>query len=147
MKCFEHRGNPQAGNRLKLWRNIAQPLERRVAFRRVMEALSLPTAMRPGRAGSASPARAGWAARKSRAWNGTAKAACPLQHLARADIDYGVATAFTTYVTCGVKVWIFKGEIMDLIPLPPRSVRPANTQAPIVRRAIVKRAHTAGGVK
>ena len=33
-----------------------------------------------------------------------------------ADIDYGVATAFTTYGTCGVKVWIFKGEIMEHDP-------------------------------
>ena len=35
----------------------------------------------------------------------------------RADIDYGVATAFTTYGTCGVKVWIFKGEIMEHDPM------------------------------
>ena len=34
-------------------------------------------------------------------------------HTLRADIDYGVATAFTTFGTCGVKVWIFKGEIME----------------------------------
>ena len=34
-------------------------------------------------------------------------------HTLRADVDYGVATAFTTYGTCGVKVWIFKGEIME----------------------------------
>ena len=34
-------------------------------------------------------------------------------HTLRADIDYGVATAFTTYGTCGVKVCIFKGEIME----------------------------------
>ena len=35
----------------------------------------------------------------------------------RADVDYGVATAFTTYGTCGVKVWIFKGEIMEHDPM------------------------------
>ena len=34
-------------------------------------------------------------------------------HTLRADVDYGVATAFTTYGTCGVKVWIFKGEILE----------------------------------
>jgi small subunit ribosomal protein S3 len=38
-------------------------------------------------------------------------------HTLRADIDYGVATAFTTYGTCGVKVWIFKGEIMEHDPM------------------------------
>ncbi len=37
-------------------------------------------------------------------------------HTLRADVDYGVATAFTTYGTCGVKVWIFKGEIMEHDP-------------------------------
>ena len=34
-------------------------------------------------------------------------------HTLRADVDYGTATAFTTYGTCGVKVWLFKGEIME----------------------------------
>ena len=34
-------------------------------------------------------------------------------HTLRADVDYGVATAFTTYGTCGVKVWIFKGEKVE----------------------------------
>ena len=38
-------------------------------------------------------------------------------HTLRADIDYGVATAKTTYGTCGVKVWIFKGEIMEHDPI------------------------------
>src|SRR5215469_1437616 len=38
-------------------------------------------------------------------------------HTLRADVDYGVATAFTTYGTCGVKVWIFKGEIMEHDPM------------------------------
>ena len=37
-------------------------------------------------------------------------------HTLRADVDYGTATAFTTYGTCGVKVWIFKGEIMEHDP-------------------------------
>src|SRR5215216_3792258 len=38
-------------------------------------------------------------------------------HTLRADVDYGVATGFTTYGTCGVKVWIFKGEIMEHDPM------------------------------
>ena len=33
------------------------------------------------------------------------------------NLDFGVATAFTTYGTCGVKVWIFKGEIMEHDPM------------------------------
>jgi small subunit ribosomal protein S3 len=38
-------------------------------------------------------------------------------HTLRADIDYGVSTAKTTYGTCGVKVWVFKGEIMEHDPM------------------------------
>ena len=38
-------------------------------------------------------------------------------HTLRADVDFGVATAFTTYGTCGVKVWIFKGEILEHDPM------------------------------
>jgi small subunit ribosomal protein S3 len=38
-------------------------------------------------------------------------------HTLRADVDYGVATAFTTYGTCGIKVWIFKGEILEHDPM------------------------------
>ena len=38
-------------------------------------------------------------------------------HTLRADIDYGQVTAFTTYGTCGVKVWVFKGEIMAHDPM------------------------------
>ena len=38
-------------------------------------------------------------------------------HTLRADIDYGTATAQTTYGTCGVKVWVFKGEIMEHDPM------------------------------
>ena len=38
-------------------------------------------------------------------------------HTLRADVDYGVGTAFTTYGTCGIKVWIFKGEILEHDPM------------------------------
>ena len=38
-------------------------------------------------------------------------------HTLRADVDYGVARADTAYGTCGVKVWIFKGEIMEHDPM------------------------------
>ena len=95
--------------------NIAQQLERRVAFRRVMKR-AVQSAMRlgalgirincAGRLGGAEIARIEWY-REGRV---------PL-HTLRADIDYGVATAKTTYGTCGVKVWIFKGEIMEHDPM------------------------------
>jgi small subunit ribosomal protein S3 len=95
--------------------NIAQQLERRVAFRRVMKR-AVQSAMRlgaqgirincGGRLGGAEIARTEWY-REGRV---------PL-HTLRADVDYGVATAKTTYGTCGVKVWIFKGEIMEHDPM------------------------------
>lgn len=95
--------------------NIAQQLERRVAFRRAMKR-AVQSAMRlgaegirincGGRLGGAEIARTEWY-REGRV---------PL-HTLRADIDYGIAEAHTTYGVCGVKVWIFKGEIMDHDPM------------------------------
>jgi small subunit ribosomal protein S3 len=95
--------------------NIAQQLERRVAFRRAMKR-SVQSAMRlgalgirincAGRLGGAEIARTEWY-REGRV---------PL-HTLRADIDYGEATGFTTYGACGVKVWVFKGEIMAHDPM------------------------------
>ena len=95
--------------------NIAQQLERRVAFRRAMKR-SVQNAMRlgaegirincAGRLAGAEIARTEWY-REGRV---------PL-HTLRADVDYGEATAKTTYGTCGVKVWVFKGEIMAHDPM------------------------------
>jgi small subunit ribosomal protein S3 len=95
--------------------NIAQQLERRVAFRRAMKR-AVQSAMRlgaggirincAGRLGGAEIARTEWY-REGRV---------PL-HTLRADVDYGEATAHTTYGTCGVKVWVFKGEILAHDPM------------------------------
>ncbi|MDF1719978.1 MAG: 30S ribosomal protein S3 [Minwuia sp.] len=95
--------------------NIAQQLERRVAFRRAMKR-SVQNSMRlgaqgirincGGRLGGAEIARTEWY-REGRV---------PL-HTMRADIDYGVATAKTAYGAIGIKVWIFKGEIMAHDPM------------------------------
>ena len=95
--------------------SIAQQLERRVAFRRAMKR-AVQSAMRmgaegirincSGRLGGAEIARMEWY-REGRV---------PL-HTLRADVDYGVATAHTAMGTCGVKVWIFKGEILEHDPM------------------------------
>jgi small subunit ribosomal protein S3 len=95
--------------------SIAQQLERRVAFRRAMKR-AVQSAMRlgaegirincSGRLGGAEIARLEWY-REGRV---------PL-HTLRADVDYGVATAHTAYGTCGIKVWIFKGEILEHDPM------------------------------
>lgn len=95
--------------------SIAQQLERRVAFRRAMKR-AVQSAMRlgaqgirincAGRLGGAEIARTEWY-REGRV---------PL-HTLRADIDYGTAEALTAYGICGVKVWIFKGDIMEHDPM------------------------------
>ncbi|WP_262691197.1 30S ribosomal protein S3 [Kordiimonas aestuarii] len=95
--------------------NIAQQLERRVAFRRAMKR-AVQSAIRlgaggirincAGRLGGAEIARTEWY-REGRV---------PL-HTLRADIDYGVSEALTAYGICGIKVWVFKGEIMEHDPM------------------------------
>lgn len=91
--------------------NVAMQLERRVAFRRAMKRTVLMSRKFgaegikiacSGRLAGAEIARSEWY-RDGRV---------PL-HTLRADIDYGYAVATTTYGIIGVKVWIFKGEILD----------------------------------
>ncbi|MBR1858747.1 MAG: 30S ribosomal protein S3 [Selenomonadaceae bacterium] len=90
--------------------NIASQLERRIAFRRAMKQ-AVGRTMRLGAKGIkiAVGGRLGGAeiARKESYREGS----IPL-HTLRADIDYGMAEANTTYGRIGVKVWIFKGEIL-----------------------------------
>lgn len=95
--------------------SITQQLERRVSFRRAMKR-SVQSAMRlgaegirincSGRLGGAEIARIEWY-REGRV---------PL-HSLRADVDYGTSEANTTYGICGVKVWVFKGEILAHDPM------------------------------
>ncbi|MBT4041718.1 MAG: 30S ribosomal protein S3 [Rhodospirillales bacterium] len=95
--------------------NVAQQMERRVSVRRAMKRV-VQGAMRlgaegirlncTGRLGGAEIARMQWY-REGRV---------PL-HTMRANIDYGTATAATTYGACGVKVWIYKGDILAHDPL------------------------------
>ena len=95
--------------------NIAQQLERRVAFRRAMKR-AVQNAMRLGAEGVRvmCGGRLGGAeiARTEQYLEGSV----PL-HTLRADVDYGTRTAHTTYGTCGVKVWVYKGEIMAHDPM------------------------------
>ena len=94
---------------------VADQLERRIAFRRAMKR-AVQSALRlgaegiritcSGRLGGAEIARTEWY-REGRV---------PL-HTLRANVDYAEATAHTAYGVCGVKVWIFKGEILGHDPL------------------------------
>ena len=90
--------------------NIAQQLERRIAFRRAMKQ-SVGRTMRLGAKGikvKVSGRLGGAEIARSEAYR---EGSIPL-HTLRADIDYGTAEARTTYGRIGVKVWIFKGEIL-----------------------------------
>lgn len=94
--------------------SIAEQLERRVSFRRAMKR-SVQSAMRlgadgirvncGGRLGGTEIARTEWY-REGRV---------PL-HTFRANVDYAISTAQTTYGACGIKVWIYKGDIDDNDP-------------------------------
>nr|HID59245.1 30S ribosomal protein S3 [Desulfobacterales bacterium] len=91
--------------------NIALQLERRAAFRRAIKR-SVASAMRFGVKGIkvACSGRLGGAEMARREWYREGRV--PL-HTLRADIDYGFAEARTTYGIIGVKVWIFKGEVLQ----------------------------------
>lgn len=94
--------------------SVAEMLERRIAFRRAMKR-AVQNALRlgaggirincSGRLGGAEIARLEWY-REGRV---------PL-HTLRANIDYATAEAHTTYGVCGIKVWIYKGDIMEHNP-------------------------------
>ena len=94
--------------------NIALQLQKRVAFRRAMKK-AVQSALRLGADGIriACAGRLGGAEIARREWYRDGRV--PLQTL-RADIEFGVATAHTTYGTIGVKVWIFKGEVLPAQP-------------------------------
>jgi len=101
--------------------NIAAQLEKRISFRRAMK-LAIGRAMRLGARGikTAVGGRLGGAeiARNESYHEGT----IPLQTL-RADIDYGFAEASTTYGRIGVKVWIYKGEVLPAVKRAAREPR------------------------
>ena len=112
--------NPEVDAQL-VAENIAQQLEKRISFRRAMKqclgramkggAKGIKTAV-SGRLGGADIARS----------EGYHEGSIPLQTL-RANIDYGFAEARTTYGRLGVKVWIYKGQV-----LPTKGRKPAKTE-------------------
>ena len=102
--------------------NIAAQLERRIAFRRAMKQ-SVGRTMRLGAKGikiACSGRLGGAEIARSESYR---EGSIPL-HTLRADIDYGFAEANTTYGRIGVKVWIFKGEILPERKVKAESVQP-----------------------
>lgn len=101
--------------------NIASQLEKRIAFRRAMKQAMGRTIrmgaegikiMCSGRLGGAEIARSEW----------VSEGKVPL-HTLRADIDYATAEANTTYGKIGIKVWIYKGEVLGGRPLPTEELK------------------------
>jgi len=94
--------------------NVALQLQKRVAFRRAMKK-AVTSSLRLGADGIriACSGRLGGSEIARREWYRDGRV--PL-HTLRADIDFGMATAHTTYGTIGVKVWIFKGEVLAKAP-------------------------------
>lgn len=108
--------------------NIATQLERRIAFRRAMKQAVQRTmrmgakgikVVTGGRLGGAEIART----------EGYREGSIPL-HTLRADIDYGLAEARTTYGRIGVKVWIYKGEVLPTARKAERPARPERPEKP-----------------
>jgi small subunit ribosomal protein S3 len=95
--------------------NVAQQLERRVAFRRAMKR-SQQSAIRLGAKGIRISVSGRLGGAEIARTEGYREGRVPL-HTLRADLDYGFAEAKTTYGIIGVKVWIFKGEVLEHDPM------------------------------
>lgn len=101
--------------------NISFQIEKQISFRRAMKK-AINSAMQGGALGIkvAISGRLGGAEIARREWMKEGR--IPL-HTLRADIDYGFAEAFTTYGQIGIKVWVFKKEIMKEIKRPKKEVK------------------------
>jgi len=90
--------------------SIAQQLERRVSFRRALKQ-SIQRTMRAGAKGIKTAVSGRLGGAEIARSEGYSEGTVPL-HTLRADIDYGTAEAHTTYGRIGVKVWIYRGEVL-----------------------------------
>lgn len=90
--------------------SIAQQLERRVSFRRAMKQ-SIQRTIRAGAKGIKTSVSGRLGGAEIARTEGYSEGTVPL-HTLRADIDYGTAEAHTTYGRIGVKVWIYRGEVL-----------------------------------
>jgi len=90
--------------------SIAQQLERRVSFRRAMKQ-AIQRTMRAGAKGIKTAVSGRLGGAEIARTEGYSEGTVPL-HTLRADIDYGFAEAHTTYGRIGVKVWIYRGEVL-----------------------------------
>ncbi|MEI8176572.1 MAG: 30S ribosomal protein S3 [Candidatus Omnitrophota bacterium] len=108
--------------------NIAFQLEKRIPFRRAMKK-AVQTAMMSGAGGIKIRCAGRLGGAEIARTEGYKEGKVPL-HTLRADIDYGFAEAFTTYGLIGIKVWIYKGEIIN------KKVKDAIAQAKAAQAAV-----------
>ncbi len=106
---------------------IAQQLERRVSFRRAMKR-AVQSALRQGAGGIRVTCAGRLAGAEIARTEWYREGRVPL-HTMRADIDYATARALTTYGIIGIKVWIFKGEVLGHDPMARDKRNAENTQA------------------
>ena len=116
--------NPDQNAQL-LAENIAQQLEKRISFRRAMKQ-TLQRGMKAGAKGIKTQVSGRLGGADIARTEGYHEGSIPLQTL-RANIDYGFAEAKTTYGRIGVKVWVYKGQVL---PKPKRAPIAAAPQAP-----------------
>lgn len=112
--------------------NIAEQLEGRVSFRRAMKQ-AMTAAMRQGAKGIRIRAAGRLGGAEMGRTEQYLEGRVPL-HTIRADIDYARATAFTIYGTCGIKVWIYRGEILGSPDLSPNVQAQRQQMKPPPRR-------------
>ena len=106
--------------------NIAQQLEKRISFRRAMKQ-SLGRAMKAGAKGIKTMVAGRLGGADIARSEGYHEGSIPLQTL-RANIDYGFAEAKTTYGRIGVKVWIYKGQVLPAAKRAPAAAAPRRTE-------------------
>ncbi len=130
-------------------RSMAEQLENRASFRRVQK-MAIQRALKAGAKGVKTAISGRLAGAEIARSEGYIEGQVPL-HTLRADIDYAVAEALTTYGKLGVKVWIYKGEVLEIKPRQveerrqPRKPRPQNKNVKKDAAATPKKDDSKGG--
>ena len=108
--------------------SIAEQLEARASFRRVQK-VAIQRAIKAGAKGAKTLISGRLGGAEMARSEGYNEGQVPLQTL-RADVDYAVAEAHTTYGKLGIKVWIYKGELFDIQPRTVEEKRPTKPRTP-----------------
>ncbi|MCM1130817.1 MAG: 30S ribosomal protein S3 [Roseburia sp.] len=114
-------------------KSIAEQLEARASFRRVQK-VAIQRALKAGAKGAKTLISGRLGGAEMARSEGYNEGQVPLQTL-RADVDYAVAEAHTTYGKLGIKVWIYKGEIFEMAPRSLNEKRPVRPNKPVKKPA------------